>query len=69
MQDTNQAFSAKTQSAADFKFKRGARTVKNDVVYYDDTIRWPIWQSALLVVGFCGTFWGAVIYCGLRFFG
>ena len=69
MQDTNQALPAKTRAAADFKFKSSARTVENDVVYYDDTIRWPIWQSTLLVVGVCGAFWGTVIYCGLRFFG
>ncbi len=69
MQDTNQALPATTHTAADFKFKSNSRTVKNGVVYYDDTIRWPVWQSALLVIGVCGAFWGTVIYCGLRFFG
>lgn len=24
---------------------------------HDDTVRWPIWKSATLVIGICGTFW------------
>lgn len=69
MRDTDQALRSKAHSAADFKLKSGARTDKNGVVYYDDTVRWPIWQSTLLVIGVCGSFWAAVIYLGLRFFG
>ncbi len=69
MQESNQAIPAKRKASADFKFQARGRSVKNDVVYYDDTIRWPIWRSALLVFGICGAFWGAVIYGCLRLFG
>lgn len=69
MRDTNQALQTQAHGAADFKFKPGARTVKNGVVYYDDTVRWSIWQSTLLVIGVCGSFWAAVIYCALKLFG
>jgi len=69
MQETNQALQAGASSTLDTAYKRPARTVKNDVVYYDDTIRWPIWQSALLALGICGAFWGGVAYLCLRLFG
>lgn len=69
MQDTNQALQTSTKVASGLKFESGARTVKNGVVYYDDTIRWPIWQSALLVIGVCGGFWGGVIYGVMRLLG
>jgi len=68
MHDTNQAFQTRTNAAIDLPLKRSAKTVKNDVVYYDDTLRWPIWKTALLVVGVCGAFWGSVIYLCLQIF-
>lgn len=69
MRDSNQALQAHAGATMDLPYKRGTRTVRNDVVYYDDTVRWPIWQSALLVIGVCGAFWGGVIYLGFQVFG
>ncbi|MEO9971488.1 MAG: hypothetical protein ABJG15_16955 [Hyphomonadaceae bacterium] len=69
MRDTNQALQAPSGATMDLPQERGTRTVRNDVVYYDDTVRWPIWQSALFAVGVCGAFWGGVIYLGVQLFG
>ena len=36
---------------------------------YDDTVRWPIWKTSLLILGVCGAFWASVIYLALQVFG
>ncbi|MEL7481222.1 MAG: hypothetical protein AAGJ29_06655 [Pseudomonadota bacterium] len=27
---------------------------------YDDTVRWPLWKTSLLLISFCGLFWAGV---------
>lgn len=68
MHETKQAFPTRASATIDLPLQRPAKAVKNDVVYYDDTVRWPLWKSALLVLGVCGAFWGGVIYLSLQIF-
>lgn len=45
------------------------KNTKEKQEYYDDTVRWPIWKTALLVIGLCGAFWTGVGYIVLRALG
>jgi hypothetical protein len=36
---------------------------------YDDTIRWPIWKTGLLVVGLCVAFWAGAALLIVSFLG
>lgn len=36
--------------------------------YRDDTVRWPLWKTALFVLTVSGGFWGGIIYTAVRSF-
>jgi len=36
---------------------------------YDDTVRWPIWKTTLLVVSLCAGFWICAAALALAFLG
>lgn len=31
------------------------------LAWRDDTVRWPLWKSALLLIGFCSAFWVSLV--------
>ncbi len=35
----------------------------------EEQAKWPAWKSTLFVIGFCGLFWGGVIWLALRLLG
>ncbi|MEM9670238.1 MAG: hypothetical protein AAF950_15050 [Pseudomonadota bacterium] len=38
-----------------------------DLPYRDDTKRWPLWKTSLLVLLLCGGFWSAIIYTMIHY--
>lgn len=41
---------------------------KKKVGGYDDTVRWPLWKTVVVVIALCGAFWTAVIMFLIRAF-
>jgi len=37
-------------------------TSLENLPYRDDSERWPLWKTALLVLTVCGSFWTGVVY-------
>ncbi|MEL7451899.1 MAG: hypothetical protein AAGJ50_00805 [Pseudomonadota bacterium] len=39
----------------------------DELTYYDDTIRWPIWKTIVLAVGVSAVLWAAIIGLAVQF--
>ncbi|MEL7128141.1 MAG: hypothetical protein AAGK23_01205 [Pseudomonadota bacterium] len=39
----------------------------DELTYYDDTIRWPVWKTILLAVGVSAALWTAIIGLAVQF--
>ena len=46
-----------------------AKTNRKERIGYDDTVRWPLWKTAVLVISVCLGFWIGVAAFIMHLFG